>query len=490
MTACGFPLFVALWNRMQRLETPSVHFVIATFLEVSWERGDKTLLLMAFRSCGKSTLVGLFCVWVLWRNPDLRILVVSADLALAKKMVRNVKRILERHFLTRHLKPDAIDQWGSDRFTVRRNLELRDPSMLAKGVTSNLTGTRADFIICDDVEVPKTSETAQKRAFLRERLLELDYILTPNGTQLYVGTPHCFHTIYADAPREELGEKTNFLYGFKRLVVPVLNASGGSVWPERFPLDRIDAIRKKTGPAHFKSQMLCAPVNISEGYLRPEQMIVYEKELDYREASGRPVLSLNGRKLVSVSAWWDPSFGRDRGDRSVLAIVYTDEDGEYWLHHLALIRVQASSKEDEATQQCRQVAELVARYYLPSIALETNGLGKFLPGILRRELSRKGLSCAVREMTSNKPKSVRILEAFDVVLAARALHVHSSVLRTPFQMEMEDWRPQKSSGHDDCLDAVAGAISLEPVRFKRLTGGKRVGWQAMQPYAGHHDFDV
>jgi len=229
MTACGFPLFVALWNRMQGLETPSVHFVIATFLEVSWERGDKTLLLMAFRSCGKSTLVGLFCVWVLWRNPDLRILVVSADLALAKKMVRNVKRILERHFLTRHLKPDAIDQWGSDRFTVRRNLELRDPSMLAKGVTSNLTGTRADFIICDDVEVPKTSETAQKRAFLRERLLELDYILTPNGTQLYVGTPHCFHTIYADAPREELGEKTNFLYGFKRLVVPVLNASGGSV---------------------------------------------------------------------------------------------------------------------------------------------------------------------------------------------------------------------------------------------------------------------
>ncbi|MDD3021989.1 MAG: phage terminase large subunit, partial [Alphaproteobacteria bacterium] len=226
MNNYGFPLFVALWNRMQGFETPIVHFSIAAFLEEKWKKGERKILLMAFRACGKSTLVGLFCVWLLWRNPDLRVLVLSADLALAGKMVSNVKRILEKHPLTRHLKPKQSDQWGSDRFTIRRNLELRDPSMLAKGITTNLTGTRADVIICDDVEVPRTSNNAEKREVLRERLMELDYILTPDGMQLYIGTPHCFHTIYGGTPCRELGEDEIFLEGFARLVIPVLNDAG------------------------------------------------------------------------------------------------------------------------------------------------------------------------------------------------------------------------------------------------------------------------
>jgi len=482
---------VALWNRVQGLSTPAVHFVIAAFLETSWERGDRRLLLMAFRACGKSTLVGLFCVWLLLKSPDVRILVLSADLPLAKKMVRNAKRILEKHPLTRHLKPAALDQWASDRFTVNRETELRDPSMLAKGIMSNLTGTRADVVICDDVEVPKTSDTSGKRAFLRERLLELDYILTPDGTQLYVGTPHCFHSIYAEKPLGEYGEAQIFLEGFLRMVLPVLNARGESVWPERFPLEKIRAIEKRTGPAHFKSQMMCEIFNIADGYFSADQLGIYQKIIDYREANGRPVLEIGGRKMVSVSAWWDPSFGKDGGDRSILAIVYTDEDGEYFLHHLEQIKTDAKSKDDEATQQCKQVAELAARFYLPSIALETNGIGKFLPGILRRELAAMRLTCAVCEITSNKPKAVRILESLDAVMAARALHIHGSVLRTPFLSELEDWRPTGNRGHDDCLDAVAGAISLEPVRIKRvMTGRGAASWRGVQPHTAQSEFEV
>ena len=46
---------------------------------------------------------------------------------------------------------------------INRELELRDPSMLAKGIGANITGLRADLIICDDVEVPKNCDTALKR---------------------------------------------------------------------------------------------------------------------------------------------------------------------------------------------------------------------------------------------------------------------------------------------------------------------------------------
>jgi hypothetical protein len=141
----------------------------------------------AFRSSGKSTLVGLFCAWLLCRNPDLRILVLAGDFALAKKMVRNVKRIIERHPLTAGLKPTRSDHWASDQFTVRRRAELRDPSMLAKGIAANITGLRADVVICDDVEVPNTCDTAPKRADLRARLREIEYVAVPGGLQVFVG---------------------------------------------------------------------------------------------------------------------------------------------------------------------------------------------------------------------------------------------------------------------------------------------------------------
>lgn len=494
MVPCRFSIFLALWNRTQGLSTPRIHFKISQWLDSAAERSNPRLLLMAFRACGKSTLVGLFCVWLLTRNPNVRILVLAADMALAGKMVRNVKRILEKHPLSRHLKPKTADQWGSDRFTVRRELELRDPSVLAKSIFTNLTGTRADVIICDDVEVPKTCDTPEKRAELRTRLLELDYILTPGGMQIYVGTPHSWYTLYAETPRQEIGEESSFLKGFERLVLPILNKEGESVWPERFPLETIEAIRKRTGPAQFTSQMMCLPVNIAEGCFDPDNLRLYDEEISYSEASRQPILSLSNRKLVAARAWWDPAFGSDGGDRSILAIVYTDSEGEYWLHHLALIRPKTGrDEEDAATQQCRAVAECARRFYLPSIAVETNGIGKFLPGILRRELSKLSTGCAVIEITSRRPKSLRILEAFDAVLAARALHVHRSVLLTPFLHELREWRPTKTSGHDDALDAVAGALSLDPVRLRSIpSGASRPNWQGRGPTQnkGRTEFDV
>jgi len=134
----------------------------------------------------KSTIVGLFCAWLLLLNPNLRILVLAAESTLASKMVRSCRKIIEKHPLTKGLVPDSPDQWARDRFTVSRNKELRDPSVMAAGVTMNITGARADVIIYDDVEVPNTSDTPAKREDLRERLSESNFILTPKGTQVFV----------------------------------------------------------------------------------------------------------------------------------------------------------------------------------------------------------------------------------------------------------------------------------------------------------------
>lgn len=466
-TVVDFPEFVWVWNAGQRLSSPRHHMRMARWLARLWRGRQREGLLMAFRGSGKSTLVGLFCAWMLRQDPSLRILVMAADHALAKKMVRNVKRVIERHPLTRRLKPARRDQWASDQFTVNRPSELRDPSVLAKGLGANVTGSRADVVICDDVEVPNTCDGAPQRADLRARLAELDFVLVPGGLTLYVGTPHTYHTIYAGA-RPGPVEERPFLDGFARLEIPLLDRRGQSAWPDRFPIERIEAIRRRSGPNKFASQMMLAPVDIADGRLDPDRLRLYDAEIAYLEANGQATLRLDNRRLLSASCWWDPAYGAPgRGDASVIACVFTDEMGEYWLHRIAYLTHDPGAAEDEATQLCRQVAEFARACHAPAVRLETNGLGRFLPGLLRRELARTGLACAVVEAASTRAKDLRIIDAFDAVLAAGALHAHRSIWSTPFVTEMREWQPGRA-GRDDGLDAVSGCLLAEPVRLPRL----------------------
>jgi len=478
--AISFAEFVWVWNRRQGFGTPALHVRMARWLEARWHDGDHRLLLLAFRSSGKSTMLGLFCAWLLFRDADLRVLVLAAELDLAKKMVRNVKRVIERHPLTGHLRPRRADQWGAGQFTVNRRTELRDPSMLARGVTANITGSRADVVLCDDVEVPNTSDTAPKRAELRARLSEIDYILVPGGLQLYAGTPHSYYTIYADAPRLETGEAASFLSGFRRLELPLLDRHGDSLWPERFDDEAVMALRRRHGPNKFASQMMLRPVNVSAGRLDPDRMRPYDGELVYEERNGAATLSVEGRMLISASCWWDPAYGAPgKGDSSVVAIVFTDAEGGYWLHRVRYLAVDPAAACDEATQQCRQVVAFARTCHAPSVTIETNGVGRFLPGLLRREFGLAAVGCAVVEAASHTPKARRIMAAFDAVLAAGNLHAHRAVWDTPFVVEMREWRPDGAyRGRDDGLDAVSGCLLSEPVRLPRTPVAARPQWRA------------
>jgi len=471
----GFRRFVDSWNKLQGLTTPALHGEIIAWLESSWRAGDRQLLLMVFRDAGKSTLLGLFAAWLLVKNPDLRILVLAADGALARKMVRNVRRVVERHPAAEKLRPTKVEQWAADQFTVCRRKDWRDPSMMAKGIEANLTGCRAEVVLCDDVEVPNTSDTSAKRKELRQRLSEIEYVLVPDGTQVYAGTPHAFDTIYA-VGRGAAGP--GYLHGFKALRLPLLDERGGSRWPERFTVERIAVIRERTGPAKFHSQMQLEPMATTDIRLDPAKLVPYADGLRHEVGNGGAQLSIGARRMVGASCHWDPAFGRpERGDASVVAAVFQDDGGNYWLHRVDYLTVDVAllDRVDAATQQCERVARLVAELQLPSVTIETNGIGGFLPGLLRSALSRWGIGCAVAERPNLHNKESRILAALDGALEARRIRAHELVLAGPLAAEMRDWRPDGKS-RDDGLDAVAGAILSLPSRRSPAVPGQRPAW--------------
>lgn len=188
--------FLDEWNKILGFSTPNHHKQIMNFLVDVFNQEPHRGLLKAFRHSGKSTVVGIFAACVLYHNPATRILILSAETNLASRMVAHIKNILENHPWCNEILPDVKKEWGTHKITIKRPIGIREPSVICQGITGNITGMRSDLFICDDVEVPNTCNTQQKRINLRERLRELDFILSPHGSMIYIGTPHTKDTIY------------------------------------------------------------------------------------------------------------------------------------------------------------------------------------------------------------------------------------------------------------------------------------------------------
>lgn len=461
----GFIAFLDRWNSEQGMTTPALHTDMAGWLESRWRAGSKELLLLAFRDSGKSTLIGLFCAWLLYLDANRRVMVLAADTHLAKKMVRTVKRIVERHPLCQGMKPAKPELWGAEEFAIARDKVGRDPSMVAKGITANVTGSHADIVVCDDVEVPNTCGTAEKRQELRQRLGEIAYVLSPGGTQLYIGTPHSFQSIYSRRACAEEGEDAPFLDGFERLERPILTETGASAWPERFTPESIDRIRKRSSANKFASQMMLTPVALEDGRLDVDRLVPYDWPLE-PPTLARPDFRLGPYRLRSLRVWWDPALGlrdkkrRKAGDGSVAVLLGEDGEGRYFVHRALYLTVPPGSEEAAGAAQCRELTAMVAYTGVRLIHLEVNGVGAFLPETLRRTLVEQGQTkVSVLEQRSTQAKVDRILGAIDGPLHASLIYAHDSVIAGPLGREMREWRPRGRS-HDDGLDALAGAMSM------------------------------
>lgn len=85
--------------------------------------------------------------------------------------------------------------------------------------------------------------------------------------------------------------------------------AGESVWPEKYPDAELDERLRKNGPLKFASQMLCQPVQPSYARFDITLLQHYTEECVVHEAQGRRQVTLCGRKMSGVTAWWDPAFG-------------------------------------------------------------------------------------------------------------------------------------------------------------------------------------
>jgi hypothetical protein len=159
-------------------------------------RENKNILALAPRFHAKSQCFTVhYPIWEMYRNPNKRIMIVSANQEIATSFVRQIVNHLENNHVMidkyGSLQPQPGDQkkWGEKAFIVERTSFDKDPSVAGIGIGGKIISKRADIIILDDII---DMDTARTPAMRQKTLDWFENVLLPvledNGRIVVAGT--------------------------------------------------------------------------------------------------------------------------------------------------------------------------------------------------------------------------------------------------------------------------------------------------------------
>ncbi len=190
-----FKLFLYLiWDHINLPDPTPLQYDIAHYLQ----HGPNKICIQAFRGVGKSFITSAYVLWELLKDPQKKILVVSASKVRADNFADFTLKLINEVPILAHLKPREDQRASRIQFDVGPAIPDQSPSVRSVGITSQIAGSRADIIVADDVEVPNNSATIDLREKLIERTKEFSAVLKPLPTSkiIYLGTPQTEDSSY------------------------------------------------------------------------------------------------------------------------------------------------------------------------------------------------------------------------------------------------------------------------------------------------------
>ena len=142
-----FGFFVhKLWTHLSLRPNPNAE-IGATFCQNDiadyLATGPRRRMVQAFRGVGKSWLTAAYVLWRLHRNPNERILVISASKDRADGFTVFVRQLIQDVPFLQYLRPRAGRRDSVISFDVGPSEPHQSPSVKSAGITGQITGSRA-----------------------------------------------------------------------------------------------------------------------------------------------------------------------------------------------------------------------------------------------------------------------------------------------------------------------------------------------------------
>lgn len=468
-------------------------------------------MIEGFRGVGKSWVTSAFVCHQLYLDPQKKIMVVSASKALADNFSTFVLQLIHGMPELAHLIPQDDQRNSKIQFDVAPATASKDPSVRSIGINGQITGSRADIIIGDDVEIPGNAMTQMLRDKLSEAVKEFDAILTPKDDSriIFLGTPQCEQSLYNALPGRGFQVRVwparypnlSKIAGYNGALAPKItealnkdaNLAGKPADPKRFSEEDLMEREASYGRSGFSLQfMLDTRLSDMDRYpLRVNDLIVMDLDeeegpekviwagtSDY-EYKDLPSLGFNGdrfHKPMSLSPRMAPYQGgvmfidpAGRGKDEVGYAVVKALHGQLFV--LACGGIQGGYQDSnlEFLSNLAQVTQV------NQVIIEKN----FGDGMFSKLLSpflQKVHPCRIEEVHSSIQKEKRIIDTLEPVMNRHKLIFNRTLIIDDYegvQKDMTEKAQQRSLIYqltritkekgalllDDRLDALAGAVA-------------------------------
>lgn len=472
--------------------------------------GPTRCMVQAYRGMGKSFIACAYINWGLFLDQSLTNLITSATKLKADENSQFIKQLIMKIPILEGLRPSKDGRSSAISFDVGPADVNQAPSVKSVGIGGQITGSRADRILADDIEIPKNSYTHTLREKLSEQIRELGgSIITPKPDSkiIYLGTPQVEETLYSrlrDRGYEiriwpsEVPKKVSVYYGslapsiYKMIEegVPAKTPTD----PKRFGTLELESRRAEYLEDGYALQFLLdtSPSDRAKHPLKLSDLIV--TDLDSMMAHVQYVwgTQTNNRSLsiedlpaagYEGDRYYRPAWVSEQMTPYTGSVMYIDPSGQgrdetsyAVVNHLygqLFLRAVGGFKEGYSDKTLSTLAALALRHKVKQIVCEKNfGDGMFTKLLqpVVAKLFSDNWRCGIEDDHVTGQKELRIIDTLEPVTKSHKLIVDRAVVEDDNQQNQEDpqfscfWqltritRDRGSLKHEDRLEAVAGAV--------------------------------
>lgn len=473
------------------------------------QHGGERTQIIAFRGVGKSYVTAAYVAWILWKDIEQKIMVVSAGRDRADAFAIFVRNIIRDVPFLKHLEPDKSkgERATQNIFDVHGVKPSGSPSVKSVGITGQLTGSRADIIIADDIEVVSNSTTHDLRDKLARLVTEFDAVIKPDGKIIYLGTPQTelslYNTLYTKGYDMRIWcariptEKQAINYGAK--LAPIVRKlmktmpEGTSTDPLRFNDEDLAKRELSYGRSGFALQFML-DTSLSDGDkfpLKINDLIIgsfHGKLPEEIYWTNNPLNVLKEVPNVAMAGqkYYSPERLSDERGAAQMTILSIDPSGrgkdETGYTVLQLLNGNMfcpkfgglkGGYEDNTLEELCNIAKA---YKVNKVVVESNFGDGMYTQLLKPHMSRI-YPCEIEENHVTAQKELRIIDALEPVMNQHRLIFDAKTIQDDYDSARLSYSPDKapqymlfyqlsrlskergSLRHDDRLDSLAQAVN-------------------------------
>lgn len=396
---------------------------------------------VAPRGSGKSTwLFGILPIWALAHGHRRYIAAFADSGPQAQQHLLSVKRELDTNQLLRRDFPGLVTPARRPSgTTVSDNqgllLTASGAVFQAKGIDSSTLGAkvgnqRPDLLLFDDIEPSASNYSPYQKEKRQDTILSAVFPMALNGVVTFAGTTTMHGSVMHDIARQatdpgncpEWVAQENIKTRYYPAIVTQDDGTEASLWPERWPVEYLQSIRKTRS---FAMNYMNTPISADGAYWSPEHW-----NYDVPETVTRLVLSV------------DPAVTtKTHSDYTGLAVVgYDPNVGRCSVVHTAQVKLTPGALR-------AHILKLLDRYPAIKAVLIEDNQGKDLwPQILAP------LPAKLIQIHQDVKKEVRASQALDYYDSGWVAHAG------PQPAFEEQALVFPNGANDDVVDAVTTAL--------------------------------